>query len=284
MNSLDLFEQNAGLILASEDWANVYKSHPESFAMLVKAEAKIERTIVEYLKGLSERSFGFVDWSEYSRKLAEITGADQFNVDVIVREIPDSEDGLIMQIMYQPIALAVEAGLISAEDYYKIILPESSIPEYISKVARENIAFLVGKRVDRDGNIVPAKNPKYHINDVTRDQIKDSIRTSLSIGETQTQAAERLAQRIKDPKRASKIASTESVNAFQGGQYEYAKTAGATKKKWQVLPGACPRCLANANAGEIDIDGTFPSGHKLPTCHSWDRCGLVYTFPEQLNN
>lgn len=284
MEPLDLYEQNAGLILAAEEWAKVYKKDADSFGALVKAEAKLERVLIQYFKDYAEKAPNIVNWVLYDRKLAQVTAAsDEFDVDVIVEEIPDTENGLVMQIVYEPIALAVGAGLAGAEASYKIVLPETSIADTISKVARESIAYLVGRRVDKDGNIVEAKNPEYKISDVTRQQIRDSIRTSLSLGETQQEATARLQQRIKDPKRAARIASTEAVNAYQGGQYEYAIATDAKKKEWQSLSSACPICLGNQAAGAIAIDAKFPSGHLAPSAHPYDRCGLRYVYQEELD-
>lgn len=280
MDGFRLYEQNAGLILAAEDWANIYRKDEASFAQLVKGEAKMQTELIKYFKGFSDRALQLIDWYSYNNKLREIHASDEFQVDVMVQEIPDSEDSLIMQIVYEPLVLAVEAGLLSAEANYKFSIPDETIAQAVSQVAKEKIAYLVGRRVDRDGNIVPAKNPQYHINQVTRDRIKDSIRTSLSLGEDQKAASERIANIVKDPKRAERIASTEAVNAFQGGQYRYALEAGATGKEWQALASACVKCKTNADAGIIPIDQEFPSGHQAPSCHPFDRCGLRYDFGE----
>lgn len=279
-----LFLQNQTLILAAEDWAKQYRTDKESFAKLVAAEAQLNLNVVGYLKGLARRAPDYVDWPAYTQKLAELQAAsDPFNVDVMVAEIPDNENGLIMQVVFDPIAVAVESGLTAAEAAYGITLPGDTISTFIDLKTKETVALLVGKSVDKFGNIVPAKNPKYEISEVTRKKIMDSVRISLGIGEDRDAATKRLQETIKDPKRAERIAATEAVNGYQGGQLAYAIETGAKEKEWQALPGACRLCTMNANEGPIPIQAKFATGHLRPSCHPWDRCGIRYVYQEEID-
>jgi hypothetical protein len=279
----EVYERNSALVLAAEDWAPQYRSNEQSFNKLIKAESKINRVMLEYLKGLAERAPRFVDWRRYNANLpTKAAKADNFEVNVIVSEIPDSEDSIILGIMFDPVGAAVASGLQAAESSYKIILPDTTIPELIDQVAKQNIAFLVGKKVDSNGNIVDNPKAKYRISDKTRDQIRDSIRTSLNLGEDQQQATSRLMDRIKDPERAARIAATESVNAYSGGNFAYAQATNAVKKEWRQLSSACNLCLGNAAVGPIDINDLFPSGHLYPSCHPYDRCHVRYIYAEEL--
>lgn len=285
MNPADEYERTTGLILAAEDWAKLYKLDKPSFGKLVRAEAKLSRVFLEYFKDLAERApETLISWYAYETKLQEIQAADKFNVDVIVRDMPDTEDGLIMKIIYQPITAAVEAGIAGSEALYGIVLTDEQARKIADAAIRERVAFLVGKRVDSNGNIVPARNPAYHVNDVTRDRIRESIRTSLSLGENRAAATERMRETIRDAKRAQKIASTEAVNAYQGAGYGYATELGAVGKEWQALPDACSLCAGNAGAGIIGVRDMFPSGVDSPSTHPYDRCGVRYVFPEELDS
>lgn len=280
-------ENSKRVVLAAEDWAKTYDEDPESFAQLIKAEAKLERVLLEYFKDLGDRSSQFVLWQLYNQKLSELQAAtDDFNVDVMVTDIPDGEDDLIMQIIYEPIALAVEAGILGAEARYARAITDAEMSELVTKITNERIAALVGRRIDKDGNIVPAKNPKYRISDVTRDKIVRSVRTSLSLRETQEQAVKRLSAIIKDKKRAERIAATEAVNGYQGSEYRYALLTKAVKKEWQTLLGACPQCSGYAALGAVPIDYVYNkvTGTKAPSAHPFDRCGMRYIYQEELDN
>lgn len=284
MNAYAEYQRLHGLILAAEDWDKSYKEHDESFLLLVKSEAMMARYLVGYFKDLADRIDEFVNWAAYESKRSEtLAAADTFNVDVIVADIPDGEDTLVMQVVFEPIALAAKAGMMAAEFRYGITLPDEDIQRFINNVSKENVATLVGRRVDSNGNIVPAKNPKYRISNVTRDLIRESVRVSLSIGEDATAATKRIQSVIKDAKRAEKIAATESVNAYQGAEYEYAVATEAKAKEWESLAGACRVCTANVAAGRIGIKDLFPSGHAKPAAHPRDRCSVRYVYQEELD-
>lgn len=294
MEALDLFERNQALILAAKDkegveiWSDEYKKDPETFAKLLKTEAKVQRVLLQFFKGQAERAPQFVNWSLYQtilnqlRMRVQAAATDELQVEVIVQDVPDSEDGLVMQALYDPIATAVALGVQAGEVIYRLPLDETGVASAVDQAAKQEIAMLVGKKVDKAGNVVENPKAEYRINDVTRQKIRDSIRTSLTLGEDQPTASARLKEAVSNPRRAELIAQTEAVNGYQGGMFNYAKTAGAVQKEWQTILGACVRCEGNAAVGPIDIDGTFPSGHKAPSCHPRDRCGLRYIFAEEL--
>lgn len=279
-------ERQISLVLAAEDWADEYRDSDEAFATLLKSEARLQRVLVEYLRDLSKRVPGYVYWQAYNMKLNQLKAADKdpFDVDVMVQEIPDGEDGFVMKVVFDPIADAAAAALVGAQATYGIMLTDSAMADIINRLATEQTAYLVGKKVDQFGNIVDNPKAKYRISDATRDKIKQSIRNSLNIGEDQAAATKRLQDTIRDPKRAAKIAATEAVNTWQGSQFAYATETGAVAKEWRTIAGACPTCQGNANVGIIAIDKSFPSGHLKPSCHPWDRCGLRYVYQEELDN
>lgn len=288
-DAIRLFEENGALIRAAKDksgaepWNAEYKKDPESFAKLLKAEAKLERVMRQYFAGLAERAPSFINWSKYMQVKNRIHASsdEDLEIDVIVNEQPFEEEvAQIMYVIYDPIELAVRMGAEAGENIYFYDLQEDAFNDVVSKTARKNTAFLVGKRIDKDGNIIDNPKAKYRITDVDRQKIRNAIKTSLALGEDQKAATARIRETINDPKRAARIAQTEAVNGYQGGLYGMASTSGATKKEWQALVGACTRCMTNAAAGEIGIDEDFPSGHQFPSCHTGDRCGLRYIWPE----
>lgn len=272
------------VIKAAEDWSDDYRKQPEIHAKLIRSESKMELALVKYFRDLASRSVEYIDWMEYYRAVAKVTAAEApYDVEVIIKDDPlELEDGMFMNVIFDPIATETALGAQFGEAVYDIPIGITETDATIQRIAREHVAELVGKRVDKDGNVIENPKAKYRIGDKTRTDIRESIRTSINLGEDQKTATARLTKTIRNPKRAAMIASTESVNAFQGGLYHYAKTAGAVAKEWQTVLGACIRCVTNANAGPIPIDQDFPSGHKAPSCHPWDRCGCRYIWPEEL--
>lgn len=273
------------VLKASEDWSDEYRKDSLTHGKIIKLEAKLERALRDYFKGLSERANTWINWYAYNTTLREVAAAeDDYRIDVIVTDTPmDGEDGIFINVVYDPLAAATAVGAEFGEVIYKIPLGLTDTSASIQKVARQQIADLVGKRLDPNGNMIDNPKAKYRISDKTRQDVRESIRTSLHLGEDQATATARLIKTIRDPKRAAKIASTEAVNAYQGGLHLYAKTSGAVKKEWQTIIGACLLCITNAKAGAIPINDLFPSGHKQPSCHPWDRCAVRYLYPEELN-
>jgi len=273
---LDEFEKTGNVIRAAEGWSKDYQKSPDTFAKLIKLEGKMERGLIEYFTGLADRAIGYVNWGGYG-----FIKADDFQVTVLISdEIKGYEDGLFVQAMYDPIQEAVGLGAQAGDDIYRIPLGITKSSVAVQEAATTQVANLVGKRVDKFGVIVDNPNAKYSVSNTTREEIRRSIQTSLNLGEDQPTASARLRNTIKDPKRASKIAATESVNAYQGGLYTYAKQSGAVGKEWQTIGGACPLCVGNASAGPIPLNDNFPSGDKAPSAHPWDRCGLRFIYPE----
>jgi hypothetical protein len=142
---------------------------------------------------------------------------------------------------------------------------------------------LVGKRLDKDGNLIDNPKAEYRISDTTRKDIRESIRTSLSLGEDQNTAAERLRAVIRNPKRAELIAQTEAVNSFQGGLLTFGKSAGAVGKEWQDI-GAIDQCRDYSRLGVVELGYLYGGKYLSPSCHPRDRCGLRLVFPEELSN
>ena len=84
--------------------------------------------------------------------------------------------------------------------------------------------------------------------------------------------------------RAIRIARTEISNGYNFGQLDSMLQAaeegwlpGAPQKYWMAGGiDPCDICLENEDAGPIDLDATFPSGHSHPTAHPSCECALGY--------
>lgn len=243
------------VIKAAEDWAKSYKGNKESFAKLIKLEAKFERIMRGYFRTLAkERLDKYLNWSLYAAQQIKA-----FRVDVVVdiEEIDDLEGGELLSVMHDPVLLALELGADYAEQTYKIDLGLNRYNEKLIKATDEYVGKLI-------------KN----INSTTVSRVQQSISTSITLGEDVQTAKARLTKIIGDPKRAELIARTETVRSYSMGVTTFGKEAGYTKKVWEISSDPCEVCAQNENA-VVDIDGTFPSGDSEAPAHPRCRCGVT---------
>lgn len=269
------------LVQASkESWAKSYKKTPKLHAKLITTQTKLAKGLRKYFRDLADRAPNFIDWSTYHQ-----VKADKLQLKVVFndQDFFDSEDGEFMDTMYDPIAIAAALGAAAGEQVYGIPLGLNGSSAAIQKAARGQIAQLVGKQLDKSGNIVNNPNPKYNINETTRSNIEESIRTSLTLGKSQEEAIDAMRDIINDPARAEMIANTESVNAYQQGKSTYAHETDAVGKEWLTI-NADDECAENADAGVISIDDTFPSGDDEPTAHPNCLCDLRYVYQQEADD
>lgn len=280
----DEIEKLDHVIKAAEDWSKQYDKDPVSYAGIIKVEAKLERNLRGYFRDLAEKVVTWVDWAAYEQKLRQIQ-ADDLEVIVRIEDGPlGDEDGLLVQAIYDPIAAGTALGAQSGEVVYQINLGLSETSAAVQKAAREQVAQLVGKKVGKDGVVTVNPNAKYAINNKTKEDIRESIRTSLSIGETQQEAADRLSKTIKNPKRAATIARTETVNAYQQGLLVMADQSGAVGKEWLTVNGK-DICGVYGDAGIVPIDHVYNvlTGLKAPAAHPNCRCSLRLVYANEVS-
>lgn len=277
----DEVERSTAVIIAAEKWAKGYDKDPDSHVKLIKLEAKFERVLRTYFKELASKVDTFINWHEYHRRNVQVQAADDFTVDVVVEQVLDQEDGLLMQVIYEPVETAVFLGATTGENVYKRPLGIGKTTEFIQRAAKERVADLVGKKVDKNGLIIDNPKSKYRISERTRREIRESLNTSLSLREDIPTATKRLQATIKNPKRAELIAQTETVNAYQDGIHEFGLRSGAVGHEWETI-GATDVCATNAAQGIIPIDKPFYSGHLKPTAHPRCRCNERLVYPEEL--
>lgn len=264
----DAVERLQRLVLASEDWAKGYKKNKDAFAKLIKLETKIERLLRAYFRDLAKERLGkYINWSNYAK---ENVKAYRVDVTVDVEEIDDVEYDQLLNVIHDPLILSIALGAETAQAQYNIDVGLNQYSSEVLQAAESYTAKLV-----------------KGINDTTREKIKQSISTSLHLGEDTQAASERLSKIVNDPRRAALIARTETVRSYTTGITTFGKKSGATQKVWELSSNPCEICQSNYDNtpnsdGVIDIDEEFNDGD--PPAHPNCRCGISlihdYSDPE----
>lgn len=305
MHSVDQLENQLEdltiAILAAEDWAPTYSKDPKSHAALIKNQAKLERTLRTYFRGLGDRVPKYIKWAGYQQALylkqqtAALQMSDsikaaakkppQVDVNIFDPNDLDPEDDIFQQAVHDPILLSISIGAQAAQTIYKMELGLGPASQAVMQAAQTRTAALVGKKVLKDGTVVDNPNSKLNVNDTTRDQISQSISTSLQLNETVDEATDRLVGNVSglndDYARASMIASTESVNAYTQGSLIFGDQSGATGKEWYTAGAKDDICLDNESQGPINIDDSFDSGDDGPPGHPNCNCGMRLLYSNE---
>lgn len=280
------YERNTALILANERWADGYSKSPETHAKLIKASARLERKLVVFYRDMSKKADTFIYWYAYNQALNEVktSRVNAYDVSVIVNDksIDQAYDTFIT-IVFQDIALATALGAQSGEAVYKVPLGITVTDADIQRIAMQQVAHLVGKKVTKDGQVIDNPKPDYVVSDKTRADIRQSIQTSLNMGEDVQHATARLKSTIKSAVRAALIAETETVNAYNSGIVDFGHKSNAIGKQW-TDNGAVDICATNTGDGVIPINENFSSGNGQPTAHPRCRCSMRLVYQNELDN
>lgn len=283
----DELEQLTVLIKAGEAWAATYSKDPETHAKLIKLQAKMERVMRGYLRGLKQRVHGYVNWTAYSQAMMQkqmqqkasdsIKAANkvpQVDINIFDPNSLNPEDDIFSQDIHDPIVTGITIGAQATEKIYNTPLGLGPSSQAILQAAQKRVAMLVGKKVLPDGSVIDNPNPDMSITETTRNQIRQSIATSMGLGENSDQAAARVQSIVGDYNRAQTIAATESVNAYSQGMLTAANQGGATEKEWYTAGAKDSLCLDNESQGPISINDEFDSGDDGPPAHPNCNCGM----------
>lgn len=106
--------------------------------------------------------------------------------------------------------------------------------------------------------------------------IRDLEKMGLSPEEIKKRASRMKNKLLRD--RRETIARTEARYAQEEASAVEARAAGKQYKSWMTMGDdrVSHLCISNENAGWIDIDKPFPSGHDQPPGHPRCRCTLSY--------
>ena len=236
-----------------EDFHEGYLKDKKAFARLIKSTLKTERNLNKYFKELSQRVWGYVNWMEYYTKIKK--------GQIFIEEMKWQDEVLALLVSFTD----------SLDDAFEVG----------GQTAEKELGFSIGFTV-KD---VPAMNAlrKYtlqlarDVTDTTKEIVKQSILRSIQLGENQSQATERLASVIQNPKRAAKIAHTETIRAYSQGKVQVGLEVGARFKVWRNgQPGACSIC-SELHDMKVKIDEDFQSSIgpiPYPPGHPNCRCIL----------
>lgn len=282
------------LIKAAEDWGRDYKKDRKTYRALIVSEAKFQRDCAKFFRKLAKKVPENINWSEYNRLLDEhnkvetsrVDAAKKVNINIktiISGDLFEDEDDLFIEVAKPHISTSTYLGAKAAERIYKVPLNIKTTTEFIKDLTTERLAQLVGKKVDKDGNLVDNPRADYRISDKTRDQIATSIKTSIEKGEDKAKATERLIDIVGNPQRAQDIAQTETINAYGNGKLGFGKASGATGKEWEDL-SATDECAEYANEGIVPLDHDYDgAGLQAPAAHNRCRCSQRLVYANEYN-
>jgi hypothetical protein len=276
---LDEYEIHSRVVKAAEDWSKEYNKAPDEHDALIKAEARLERRFKQYFRDCAAKAESFVDWRYYNAVKAA------YDVQVLVLDDAIRQtDNTVFELIFDTVAAATAAGAQAGETIYKIQLGLDSYSAVVQKAAREQVAKLVGKKLLDDGQVVDNIDSAYTISAKMRDDIRQSIHTSVTLGEDQDAAVKRLRKTINSAKRAETIARTEAVNAYGRGLTTFGTQSGAIGKEWQTV-GAIDVCATYQGLGAVPFDYEYDRVFHItePTAHPNCRCGLRLIYQNELD-
>lgn len=266
----------SAILLSTENWAKVYSDTPKQHAALVQNNAKLLVLLTKFYRQMAKDAHNFINWDHYNYQVSL-----DYNVEVIVndQQIDDWDDNFI-KIALTPVTALTVAGAQAGQLNHGVPPTVQSIDAAIQKLSLQHVAGLVGKTVKPDGSIIDNPKAEYNVSNTVRNDIAQSVKTSLALGESTDEATLRIKSVISNPARAERIANTESVNAYQQGLKATANEYGDVGKEWQDA-GATDECADNTAAGPILIGDTFPSGDSEPTAHPNCQCGIRYISQQE---
>lgn len=280
----DEAEKYDRMLIAAEKWSPLYRKNRKTYVKTIAIEARLRRQVRGVFRNFAEDIDSYINWNQYEAQRAELTASKldaEVNVEVIVSEnLYDDIDSLFFNVTLETVALAVATGAQAGEAIYDIALGIRSTDAIIQSLATDRLAWLVGKKVDKEGNVVDNPKATYRISNKTREDIARNIQTGISLGEDKEAMTKRIKTVINNPRRAEIIAQTETVNAYGSGLIEFAKESGATGKEWETV-GAIDICAEYANLGTVELNYLFGGENMSPAAHTGCRCNLRIVYANE---
>lgn len=254
----------------AEDYAPLYRKYAKLFKQLVKSEMRTDKAQRRYFRQLYDRVLESLDWGEYERRLASATPGAILKADILdylVKAFWENETLVLKVNLTGTLMDAIEAGGLYTIEDLNVDVPwsrnEPPVIEFMNKYTL---------------------NLSKGLTSHTQDRIYSALKESIANGENRDGAVKRINQVINDPKRATTIAQTESVRAFNEGRMTVAKEIGADRKRWRTA-GAKDFCLNFEGEGVVPMNHYYltPRGAKVlvPPGHPNCRCGHQVFMPDE---
>lgn len=260
---LDIRERLGAAIRASDDWEDTYQADPALFAQLLKGERLLERHALVYLAGFAERAPALVKW-QYMPLHASTDPSNMVDDSDQRQQI---ERDILLAAIFADIQSLTTLGMQAGEALYETQIGVDRITELVLDSAR-----------NWSGKLITS------ITETNLKLIRQSIETSIALGENTDAAVARLQNIISNPVRAEMIARTETVNSYQLGLRGFAQETGAISKTWLAKQAGACRICRPLNGVTVAIDEAFisPIGPVLrPTAHPNCRCDMRYNYPKR---
>lgn len=258
------------IMRGAEDYAPLYRKFPKLFKQLIKSEMATDKGQRKYFRELYDRILENINWSEYESRLASATPGAIYKADILdylVKAFWEDETLVLKLSLTGTLMDAIEAGGLYTEE-------DLNVPVGWSRNEPPVIEFMNKYTLQLSKGITK----------VTQDRVYQALKLSIANGENRDGAVKRINSVIKDPKRATTIAQTESVRAFNEGRMQVAKEIGADRKRWRTA-GAKDFCLNFQDEGVVPMKHYYltPRGVKvlIPPGHPNCRCGHEVFMPDE---
>ena len=226
------------------------------------------------LDALAKEKYLFAE--SYRRLTEDTTQLTLAQFDRIWDTVSDETIGELQKVVFNAEVDGVSAGA----DQLKKLLPFDS-----SKKAGTTFNLANPRSVQYFKSTGGSVDYIKGINRTTGDSVKRVIGTALDEGWSYSQTAREIQKLYDGPisrDRAQRIAVTETGNSYEAGNRLFAdslKDEGTHMlKAWQTSNDdrVSDGCQENQDAGWIDLDEPFPSGHQQPLRFPGCRCYCIY--------
>lgn len=213
-----------------EPWHKDYQGDDESFNKLIDATILTQELLLKTFKDIAKNDLPeIVNWTEYGFQLDDRLRAKQGdelleNLDSPVWERVTMK---LVDLLGFTLSQAVEAGGQRAEQDVNIVIGWNVNAPAAQRFLRKYTLDLV-----------------TGLNETTRDRLRESLLSGLQNGLNQDQMTKKLTDVVVDEKRASAIANTEVIRAYQEGKIAAMNNTGLEYKlEWlDNQPDSCEIC------------------------------------------
>lgn len=243
-----------------------YREAPEAFDELVRAEAALARGMRAAWRRQAEALDTLVDWTAVeSERARQASGTvHRSHDDPVPEDRWADEDTQTGSDLEPGMERSTHAGVDAANHRSGGWGGDRTIS-----------AKTEASRWARVRSLEQAKT----VNATTRARLREVIARGLDANWGSRRMADEMSGLVGDRARAEMIARTESIRAYTEGSMSFARSVGATKKRWlNGQPDACVVCEGLDNQ-VVGIDEEFDAGVDAPPAHPHCRCSISHEFP-----